>query len=754
MNLNSVHGTISGNTIKNSGYPGDIGLNGQCGILLAAGNNNVTVQNNTFELLNRPGILLWPYDGAAIFGGTLNVTQNLFKDIPSNGGRGAFYAPAGVILSGVNLFSNAFVNNTLDLRNLTTSALSAANNYFDGCPAVTSNVTYFPYFTIVEGIPGEYEFAGPISNINAEATVSTICAGSSTTVYATGGSDYVWDNGLGLGSSKVVFPVTNPTTYNVTGKDANGCTGAFDAVIIGVNAAPTVLINGSASGSSTIPSATLVTLTASGATSYLWSTGETTTAINVYPTYATTYSVTGTTGTCSGTATHTVTPITVSAGPNQFICSGNMTTLTASVTGATPSAYLWAPGGETTDHIDITPGSTTVYTLTVTVGGSTPHTHVTVFVNSKPVANAGADITIASGGTGTLTGSASSGTAPYTYAWTGFEFAAATKTIHPSAAGDYSLVVTDAFGCSSLADVAHVTVAAGGYTVSGNVSYYNTLNPQMHNVTVTLDQGGAALYTAVTPASGNGDYQFIGVANGTYNVKFSLTTAWGGVTSADIIAIQNHYKSVGAVPLIGLKRLAADVVDNSTSALVILNDRNAVNNKRLYPNNPAYNFATGNWVFVKEANVLTNTAPYTFANAAGATNITITVGGSAVTQNFKSLCYGDVDASYSGYKILELQGSVVDVDAIDGLSFKNYPNPFNQNTMLSYSMPVEGNVTIDIYNLTGSRVARIENGNQTEGEYTCNWDARNMPNGLYIAMIVVKTSDDVLRQQVKMLLNK
>jgi hypothetical protein len=219
--------------------------------------------------------------------------------------------------------------------------------------------------------------------------------------------------------------------------------------------------------------------------------------------------------------------------------------------------------------------------------------------------------------------------------------------------------------------IAHVTVANTGYTVSGNVSYYNALNPQMHNVTVTLTKTDAPelgkTYTAVTPASGNGDYQILGVSNGTYNVKFSLATAWGGVTSADIIAIQNHYKLSGAIPLVGLKRLAADVYLNSISALVDVNDRNTVNSKRLNPN--GVTFATGNWVFatLENTNLGVGCDLSKYANSAGTSNISITVNNGAATQNFKSLCYGDVDASYSGYKELEDPGTIVSVDDIDGL---------------------------------------------------------------------------------------
>ena len=712
--------------------------------------NGLIIRNNTFQDFTTSATInpTDQYRGIHIRQGATGISITGNKFINTHTGLGIVSATPAV--SGIIMTGNDLSGVQIGVNNGSANNVNATNNYWGGCPSVSGPVSYFPYHTSVNGTPGDFEFGPTISNIVASSTnSSTICAGLSTTIFASGGSNYVWDNGLGLGASKVVGPLVN-TTYNVTGNDANGCAGAFDDVVIGVNAAPVVKINGEINGTSTIPSAQQVVLTASGAVSYLWSTAETTESITVYPTSVTSYSVVGTTGDCTATATHTITPIIVSAGPNKFICSGNLTTLTATVIGATPASFLWSPGGAITQSIEIAPNTTTVYTVTVTVGGSNPSASVTVFVNSKPVANAGADITIAPAGSGILTGSASNGTAPYSYSWNTTPVqttANATVSATANAYETYSLTVTDAYGCTSSADNATVTVANTGYTVSGNVAYANLVNNQMHNVTVTLKQDGTTMYSTTTPLTGNGNYEFLGVANGTYTVHLSSPKPWGGVTSADIIAIQNHYKTPNPVLLNGIKRLAADVVDNSSSAIVILNDRTMVNNKRVNPN--GVSFATGNWVFAKTAEIGNNGIDY--ANTLGST-ISITVLDGAVTQNFSALCYGDVDASYTGLK--ENENSILDATAGDGLSLINFPNPFSDVTTIQYNMPVEGSAVIDIFDLIGNKVASISDPEKSEGVHNLNFNAAGMASGIYIYTVTVKTSDDIIIQNGKMIFSR
>ena len=136
--------------------------------------------------------------------------------------------------------------------------------------------------------------------INALPTVivstsaGTICNGESTILTASGASTYVWNDG-NTDNPRTVSPTTT-TTFNATGTDSNGCTSSGGTTIT-VNALPTVEITGTL----TYCAGSTTTLTATaGLSSYLWSTGATTQAINVT---AGSYTVTGTDANgCSATS--------------------------------------------------------------------------------------------------------------------------------------------------------------------------------------------------------------------------------------------------------------------------------------------------------------------------------------------------------------------------------------------------------------------------------------------------------------------
>ena len=393
----------------------------------------------------------------------------------------------------------------------------------------------------------------------------------------------------------------------------------------------------------------------------------------------------------------------------------------------------------------------------MTVNG-TLSSSVTVTVRPRPVAEAGPDISIAPSGTGTLSGSIATATvAPYAYSWTtaGGSIVSGGNTATPTiaAAGTYYLAVTDGNGCTSLPDYALVNVVSTGNTVTGNIAYaFNTVNNQMHDVTVTLKQAGVTKYTANTPSTGNGNYQLLNVANGDYTVCLSSSKPWGGVTSADIVLIQNHYKPVGAVPLIGIKRLAADVYANSSAAFVDVNDRDLVNNRRLNPT--GYSFATGDWVFTRAEDISAyNGYPYggsiKYANSAGYSDIVLTVSGGTVTQDFRALCYGDVDASNTGTK--DNENTSANVISSIGLDLTNFPNPFTSRTNIRFTVPVKAKATIEIRTLLGAMVATIIDPDDYEGVHNLFFDRNGLAPGLYLYTVRVTTGDDILVQTGKMI---
>jgi len=62
---------------------------------------------------------------------------------------------------------------------------------------------------------------------------------------------------------------------------------------------------------------------------------------------------------------------------------------------------------------------------------------------------------------------------------------------------------------------------------------------------------------------------------------------------------------------------------------------------------------------------------------------------------------------------------------------ENFPNPFNPVTIIEYSLPVSGDVTLIIYNILGEEVARLVDGFQQAAEYNTTWNASNVSSGIY-----------------------
>jgi len=80
----------------------------------------------------------------------------------------------------------------------------------------------------------------------------------------------------------------------------------------------------------------------------------------------------------------------------------------------------------------------------------------------------------------------------------------------------------------------------------------------------------------------------------------------------------------------------------------------------------------------------------------------------------------------------------------------NYPNPFNPTTNISYQLPKASNVTLTVYDMLGKEVAELVNENKSVGIYNVNFNASNLPSGIYFYKIQAGDFTDIR----KMLLMK
>ncbi len=168
-------------------------------------------------------------------------------------------------------------------------------------------------------------------------------------------------------------------------------------------------------------------------------------------------------------------PLTVNAGPDQYICAGEAVMIggtPAAAGGTTPYTYSWTPttglSDPNTANPLASPTTTTTYTLTVTDDASDVATDdMTVYV-SNPVADAGEDDTVCAGASLTLGGSptGSGGFPPLSYSWEPAAYISPSNIANPTLTTDVAwddttimciVTVTDTLGCEDI-DTVLVTI--------------------------------------------------------------------------------------------------------------------------------------------------------------------------------------------------------------------------------------------------------------------------------------------------------
>jgi len=90
-----------------------------------------------------------------------------------------------------------------------------------------------------------------------------------------------------------------------------------------------------------------------------------------------------------------------------------------------------------------------------------------------------------------------------------------------------------------------------------------------------------------------------------------------------------------------------------------------------------------------------------------------------------------------------IQDTVICVDTPAKIEMQNYPNPFNPSTLISFKLPEQTNVELKIYDVLGNEVATLVNENKPAGNYEVEWNASNLPSGVYIYQLAAGTNTQI-----------
>lgn len=497
-------------------------------------------------------------DGCTSVSAPVSVEQLAAPAVPTISGNNTICLGQTTTLTSSALSNNQWLRNGVELQDETgrTLTVSTAGEY---TVRVTNANTCSATSTIFRVV------VNPTPTVTALANTSTICAGGSTLITASGATNYTWSPSEGLSATSGATVTANPTqttTYTITGT-TNGCSNTT-TVTITVNPLPVFTVSttptdcGLATGTATV--------SPSAGVNIFWSNGQTGATANGLAAGNYTVNVVNTTTNCSRVEQFSVVsanaPVVSLSGFNPtatYCADAGVVNLTTSPAGGT----LAGPGvvGNTFNPSLAGPGVHTI-SYSLTQNNCTGIASVEVTVNALPATPSIALIgntTFCQGDSVTLTAPQSSA-----YSWSN---GATTRSITVRNSGSFTVRVTNASGCQS--------------AVSAAVTVNRVTPPSQPTVSAsgatTFCQGDSVILTASEVVGGS--YQWSnGATTRSITVRnsgvFSVTTFNGTCASPVSAETSVTVNAAPAKPIIS----AAGATTFCDGDSVILSSSSATNN--------------------------------------------------------------------------------------------------------------------------------------------------------------------------------
>lgn len=121
---------------------------------------------------------------------------------------------------------------------------------------------------------------------------------------------------------------------------------------------------------------------------------------------------------------------------------------------------------------------------------------------------------------------------------------------------------------------------------------------------------------------------------------------------------------------------------------------------------------------------------------------------SPLTNRIKNISEGESPPAPPELAIRNPRNEIPSHFALD----QNYPNPFNPSTIIKYQLPPtavgDNYVTLRIYNMLGQEVMTLVDGMQMAGYKSVEFNADNLPSGIYTYRLTAGTTTDVKKMMI------
>jgi hypothetical protein len=98
--------------------------------------------------------------------------------------------------------------------------------------------------------------------------------------------------------------------------------------------------------------------------------------------------------------------------------------------------------------------------------------------------------------------------------------------------------------------------------------------------------------------------------------------------------------------------------------------------------------------------------------------------------------------------------SVPEVTTAPQIGFGNFPNPFNHATTFAYNIPVDGKVTLSVYDMTGRMVQMVVDQVMPAGQHSVSMDNHTLGAGIYMANLTLTTDKGVISRSIRIVSHK